>query len=193
MAIALMMVKDFLSQKEMAAIGSVVAESAQFERSLDRFIMNITRLNRAQYDVLVGTRMLGAKIAIFKELGMAKLRSKKRQRQFTQIMDDFTQLNAERVVAVHGMWGPTGGVTNELIDAIFTGRINQSQMPPAVVIHRKGRGRYFKMEAKSLDEIAQGFSDGIHELAKFWDPKMYKRTEQAVEAQSAARKANSGA
>jgi hypothetical protein len=188
-----MMVKDFLSQKEMAAIGSVVAESANLERCLDGYIMKISRLNRAQYDVLVGGKMLGAKIAIFKDLGLLKIKSKKKQKGFSKTMDSLSLRNAERVVAIHGIWAPAGGITSELVEGMFSGKLKPNHLPPGVAIHRKGRGKWFKMEAKHLEDLAQEIVDGMGELTKFWDPKWYRETEKAIEEAAAIRKAKRAA
>lgn len=193
MPIAQMMVKDFLSQKEMAAIGSVVAESAQLERSLDGHIMKITKLHQAQYEVLMGGKMLGAKIAVFKELGLLKIKSEKRRKAFIKIMDNFTHLSSERVVAVHGRWIPTGGVTSELVEGMFSGRLKPGHLPPGIAIHKRGKDKWFKLEAKHLDDLAEELVDGMMRLTKFWDPKWYRETEKAIEEAAAIRRAKRAA
>jgi hypothetical protein len=186
MPLARMQVRDFLSQQEMAAIGSVVAES-QLENNLDSGIRYLTKLSTDQYDIVVGTRMLGAKIVIFKELGLLKLKSKKKRKEFSLIMDRLAELNSERAIVVHGIWMPAGGVTADLVDGMFSGRLKRKDMPPGMAIHKKGRARYFKFESKHLETLAQELTDGIHDLAKFWDPKWYKETEKKTAAAAAAR------
>jgi hypothetical protein len=188
-----MQVSDCLSQKEMAAIGSVVAESAQLEMNLDSGIRYLTKLKREQYYILVGTRMLGAKIAIYKDLGLLKLKSKQKQKKFTKIMDKLAVLNSERASVVHGIWMPAGGVTSELVDAMFSGRLKRSDMPPGMAIHKKGRGKFFKIESTHLETLAQELTDGIHDLVRFWNPKGYKQLEMKVEAEAAISKAKRAA
>jgi len=190
MALKRMMTKDFLSQKEMAAIGSVVAESAQLEASLDWLILKLTKLSLAQYEIVVGSRMLGAKISLFKDLGLLKLKSKKRQKAFSKIMDKFSSLNAERVIVVHGLWRPAGGVTSAMLEEMMSGRLKAVDLPPGEAIHRKGRGKFLKVQSQRLNDLAKGFTEGMHDLTKFWEPKWYKERELALEKTKALRKAN---
>jgi hypothetical protein len=173
-------VNDFLTQSEMAAIGSVVAESAQLENVLEGFIIGMTKLSQAQYDILVGARMMGAKIAIVKDLGLLKLKSEKRKKAFTKVMDKLARLNVDRVGVVHGLWRPEGGVTFELVDGAMSGRITRDQVPPGIAYHRKGRGKWFKMEAKDLDGLAQELTDSISELIKVWDPRYFRQMEKEI-------------
>jgi hypothetical protein len=177
--ISRLQVKDFLTEKEMAAIGSVVAESAHLENVLEAFIIQMTKLSQAQYDILIGAKMMGAKIAIVKDLGLLKLKSEKRRKAFTKVMDSLARLNADRVGVVHGLWRPEGGVTFELVDGAMTGRITRDQVPPGIAYHKKGK-KWFKMEAKDLDGLAQDLTDTISELIKVWDPRYFRQMEKEI-------------
>lgn len=100
-----------MTDKDLAALGSVVAESAHLESTLDLIILLITRMGESEYEVFMRGKMIGAKLEIVKELGVLKLRSKKRQRAWMQLIDGLKSLNSDRVIAVHGLWGPAGGYT----------------------------------------------------------------------------------
>jgi hypothetical protein len=161
------MASDFLLSAEMSALGAVVAESAHLEDTLDRIIMGITHLKRRQYVALMSGRMFGAKLAILKELGLLKLRSKENKKAvFSELMDQLSALNGERTIAVHGLWGPTGG-TLSMLKARVSGKWTAANLPTGEAVHVKGK-KESKIKAERLTALATTIAEGRFKLFCFW-------------------------
>ena len=150
---------NWLTDDERAALGSVVVESADLESRVDLILLHLTNLNYTAYEVLMGGRMLGAKLEALKIIGLAKLRSEKRKRAFAAIMGNLTSLNSQRTIAVHGSWGPEDGVPlNQLIEIAIGKR-----PVVATASHKKG-----VLKAAKLDLLSKKLSEGNKALYAYW-------------------------
>jgi hypothetical protein len=153
---------QFLNFKQRAALGAVVSECATLESTLDMMISAMTKLGEVELDILIGGAMLGRKIDILKDLGILKLKSKKKKNKFAHIMGSLSSLNSDRVTIVHGAWSPPGGKMP--LSWLATG-IPQSVNAEAV--HRKyGKTKTFK--AEKLDETAAAIDTCHSDLWNFW-------------------------
>jgi hypothetical protein len=151
----------WLTDDERAALGSVVVESANLEATVDLVLLHLTNLTHTAYEVLMGGRMLGAKLDALRVIGLAKLRSKKRKKAFTAIMDNLAHLNSQRTIAVHGIWGPDegGGVAlNQLLGFALGKRPGQ-----ATASHRKG-----VLKAAKLGSLSKKLNEGNSALFAYW-------------------------
>jgi hypothetical protein len=147
-----------LTDAERAALGSVVAESANLESSVDFILLHLTNLTHTAYDAMMGGKMLGAKLDVLKAIGLAKLRSKKRKKTFNDLMGKLTSLNGQRTIAVHGIWGPEGhNALRWLVD------IAQGKKLPAAAKHKKGI-----LQAAKLETLAKKLSEENSALWSYW-------------------------
>ena len=97
----------FLSEDQLAAIGSIAVESSYLESSIDEIICRIAHFDDDLASVFMPNAMMGHKITIIKSLAARSLKTKKKKlSQFTQLMEKVASINSERVAAVHGLWEP---------------------------------------------------------------------------------------
>jgi hypothetical protein len=108
-----------------------------------------------------------------KELGLLKLKSKKKQQAFTFLINNLSSLNAERNTAVHGRWGPEGGITLSMLSALFE-RKTLKKLGEAT--HKKGRGKVLKLKAQRLKDLALRIDQGNHDLYRFWKDNRLKQS-----------------
>jgi hypothetical protein len=156
-----------LSEKQLAALGSLVVESAFLESLVDDLIQELSRLRDEQYALFTSRAMLAAKLDLLLQLGTMRLRSKRRQTKFSAIIIDLKTLNTERTTAVHGIWEPiydkgTSDVfmTMSLIPIIVPRKVG------ARARHARG-GKVSGLSAERLDIVAQKISDGAQALRNF--------------------------
>lgn len=98
--------KLLLEQEELASLGSVAAESAYLESTVDEGIKVIANLSDAQYEIFTAKTMLGTKLEMLHALGDLRIRAKNRKRRFGAIISKLKHLNQERSLAIHGLWEP---------------------------------------------------------------------------------------
>ena len=93
-----------LTEKQLAAIGSVAVESANLEHLLDLILCRLFRLTSQEAMSVFDKAMLQRKIELVSDFGKRRLRSNKRRREFDQIMVDVNNLNGSRISLIHGIW-----------------------------------------------------------------------------------------
>jgi hypothetical protein len=145
-----------LTRGQLEALGLLVGEFARLEATLDMLIMHLARLSTEQYVAFMQGKMLGAKLTTLKEIGLQKLRSRKRKAVFRGLIDDLASLNGERTVAVHGLWQPKGGLTLALLMKGFNTAESEA-------VHRKG-----KLTAERLVEVVTSLDEAHSRLYSFW-------------------------
>lgn len=96
-----------LHTTQLAALGSVVAESAYLERLIEVIISLLANVDQGTREIFLHRAMIGAKIDLMAELAKRKLKTKKRKVQFENIVSNINRCNEQRIVAVHGIWWPT--------------------------------------------------------------------------------------
>lgn len=96
--------KSVLTTEQLAAIGSIAVESAYLEDFVDFMIAWLAGLPDEQLSILIPRAMLDGKLDILRNLGIIKLRSKRRKEEFQQIIAKLKELNSQRNIAVHGNW-----------------------------------------------------------------------------------------
>jgi hypothetical protein len=152
-------VRDFLNEKERAALGEVAAESAQLESTTETMLKIVLKLTDAEYDAIIGGKMFGAKLDILKEVGLCRLRGKKRKKhkqQFIVLMDHLKSLVGQRNIAIHGNWGPEGGFTLATLATLMDG----TYVPrPAAAIHKKGK-KTSTLKVARLEHLAAELNEG---------------------------------
>jgi hypothetical protein len=145
-----------LSKEQQAALGVVVGEFARLDGTLDMLIGHLAGLGGPQYAVLMRGKMLGAKLEIFKEIGLLKLKSKSKKAVFTALLEELANLNGERTVAVHGLWQPKGGFTLAMLVRGFDTKESEA-------VHKKG-----KLSAQRLSDIVENLDSAHTRLFTFW-------------------------
>lgn len=100
--------KVVLDDPQRAALGAVVAESSYLEAQIEMWLARLARIRPEDLEILVPrSAMLGTKINILSKLGEKRLRSKKKQKEFHDIVHRITNHNTERRNSVHGTWWHT--------------------------------------------------------------------------------------
>lgn len=149
------MIKMLLSDAQRAALGTIVAESASLEATLDVIICSLTGLSEAQFRILVGGQMFGRKIELAKDLALLRLKSKAKINRLTDLFSRLASLNSERNIVVHGTWGTKEG-------GVHLSWLFGKQQPLAEDIHAVLKKKGTKLQTVSstkLDEIATKLSD----------------------------------
>jgi hypothetical protein len=73
---------------QFAAIGRIAVESAYLEELVEFVIREITRLSSGQMTAVFPGVMLSSKLDILRDLGVLKLRSKKKKDEFIKLIGD---------------------------------------------------------------------------------------------------------
>lgn len=169
-----------LTTAQLIALGRVVAESSKTEAWVN-FILNVlTRLNLFEFDLLIHRLKHHEKLQALKALGLKKLRSKKKQAKFSQIIDRLSNLNTDRNIAVHGQWEPIGGPT---LGESLGGFGPDHELRPAHAVNRKGKGKTTNLSAKRLEDLADNIATHCEELVGFWTTNwLTSRQKEAIEA-----------
>lgn len=154
----ILMSQTILSQEQLAALGTVVAESTYLETFVDLMIGALTGLKEDKRRLLLDKAMLQAKLEILAELGAMKLKSKRRKKTFAKLIAELKANNAERVTAVHGIWLPniTADALPEQLKQLLT---------PGSAVARHPRGP--RMSATTLTKLAEKISNGKWDLVDF--------------------------
>lgn len=97
-----------LTDKHYAAIGKVVTQSAGLEILLEFYLAELLGLSDKKTQSLLKGAMLERKLSLVGELGLENLRQngadEKIIAKFKKLIAEMSDQNANRVVAVHGMW-----------------------------------------------------------------------------------------
>ncbi len=155
-----MIIEMILSERERAALGSVVGTFAGLEQDVDVFICAVTELSFDQYRLLLGDRMLAWKLEKLKDMGTSKLRSAAKRRDFGELVDRISSLNGERVAAVHGVWRPEGGFTLAFIAGLGAPK-------PAEAIHTRRSGKEQRIRGERLEHLARDTENARGALLQF--------------------------
>jgi hypothetical protein len=151
--------KDILTKEQLAALGEIAVESAHLEGTVDRMIRVVLRIEPDEFDILIGSRMLGRKIDVLKTCGLVRLAGKKRKRRryrFTVLMDRIKQLISQRAIAIHGDWGPEGGIS--------LGDLMAGKWVPGTA---EAKLKKSAMKSGELEKLADAFNEADIELWKF--------------------------
>jgi hypothetical protein len=167
-----------LSNEQLAALGEIAAESAHLESAVDLMIQVVLKISPEEFDVLINNRMLGAKVDVLKTCGAIRLAGKKRKKrrnQFTALMDHIKFLISQRAIAIHGIWGPEGGMKLGDLVAFWAGA---GSAGAAEAKHKKGA-----MKAAQLEKLAEQFNQAVSDLWAFarnnW---LFRRVKKKAEA-----------
>ena len=174
------MIELLLTPEQRAALGSIVAESASLEATLDVIICSLTGLSEAQFRILAGSQMFGRKLELAKDLALLKLKSKAKISRLTDLFSRLASLNSERNTVVHGTWGTKEG-------GVRLSWLTSMQQPPAQDVHAVLKKRGPKLQTVSstkLEQIATKLSDAHSELFNFLmdefvQPKVHRSLRRA--------------
>ena len=168
MALLGRMSKQVLDDAELAALGSVVVESTFAEALLDTIISHMSRLDKDELVLFLRGAMMQTKLELMADLGKLKLRSPKRKAAFAKIVSRLKHLNADRVIAVHGVWeraikfnAAKGGGMVTLASFADPSNI---EFGPSEAIHPRGG----KISARRLDSLATQISETYWDLYEFY-------------------------
>jgi hypothetical protein len=150
-----------LKPEQLAALGSVVAESTYLESLVDSMIGYLAKLTDKQRNILLNKAMLNAKLEILAELGAMRLKSTRRKKVFSKIISELKSNNSERIIAVHGVWTPV--LTRPAPTAPTRLADLLAPMGEAEATHSRGS----KMTAGNLDKLAEKISKGFWDLSEF--------------------------
>lgn len=160
------MSQTVLTTEQLAAIGSIAVESAYLEDIVETLIYKLSGLTRKKGEIFLEKFMLDSKLNLLKELGMIKLKSKKRKLVLSELIGEIKQANSDRTLAIHGFWIP-GKIT---LASIAKGELEQDAKAVRSNSRRQG-----SLSAHKLADIAKRVSDGRYELfvffQKFLSPK----------------------
>jgi hypothetical protein len=164
-----MLFNNPLTIHQRAALGSVVMECAHLEDQLDLMIGHLFRLSPEQLDILLGAAMLNRKLDVMRQIRKMKIKPKKRLARLIAVLDKLSNLNADRVTVVHGVWGPPGGLYQ--LNWIMRGGIPPGT--PTEARHKKsGKVRTFR--AEDLDATAKALADCNSDLNHWWSRDIIK-------------------
>lgn len=150
----------YCDEKLLAAIGSIVLESAYLERYIETMLYRLTRLSRPLGHPLIEKGMMDAKLEALKEICRSKLaRRPKHFAELSDIISDLRQNNTDRSIAVHGVWTPE--VTYK------PGLFGEAVFGPPRASKRKGHQGDAIMTAARAMELAKDISDGHSALHAF--------------------------
>ena len=146
-----------LKPEQLAALGSVVAESTYVEMLVDGMICRLAKLKPQQFSAFLGGAMLQRKLEVLEQLGEPHIKSARRKAAFKKLMLELRDGNTERTKAVHGVW-------------LFAIEGNTLKLDKAEATHTR-RG---KIAARDLEQLANRISNGFWALSDF-DAKVWQR------------------
>lgn len=156
----LMQSRRVLTEKQLAAIGSVAVESSYLESLIEGLIGQLSGLRPEVLKVFSGNAaMMGGKIEILGKLGTLKLRSKKRKHEWAKIISELKEANTERAIAIHGIWEriePTNELRHLLLGFAPTGE--------AQAIHKNAP----ILPAARIDKLATRINSAYDRLWAFY-------------------------
>jgi hypothetical protein len=145
--------QQILTEEQLAALGSVVAESTYLESLVDIVIGRLAHLTKPQRVALLRKAMFQSKLEIMAELAEAKLKSVSRKKKFAVIVSRLKAANSTRVNAVHGIWWHTSTP------------LTIAQRGEAIALHP--RSGQTKLAASNLMKVAEEISD-VHNALFFF-------------------------
>lgn len=158
--------RQILKPDQLAALGSVVAESTYLESLVDSMIGHLARLTESQRNIILKRAMLHVKLEVLRELGDLKLKSAPRKSDFLKLISRLMAHNDERVTAVHGVWTP---IVREWRPGF---KLSDFLVPSGDAEARHSRGT---ITASRLDKLAEKISNGFWDLSDF-NTKVWLRT-----------------
>jgi len=120
--------------------------------------MIVLQFKEVDFDAIVGPMTLSTRLDVLKKVGLARIKSKKRAKEFSKLMDHLKDCVGQRNTAIHGLWGPEGQMKLGDLMMILTGY----DKPKAV--EAKNKNRVFK--AAKLEQLAKDLDEGG---TKLWD------------------------
>jgi len=153
-----------LTQAQLAAIGEIAVESAYLDGMVDFLIAQILNISEEKYYVVSNGVMLGTKLDILRNLGLIRLRSKKRKLEWENIVSQVKHLNSQRTIAIHGYWQSKHG--RKLSDLNKETWILPSGEAQAV--HKRGKKKPSILDAQNLQKLAYDIHDNRNKLMIFY-------------------------
>jgi hypothetical protein len=164
------MSKDLLTPYQLAALGSVVVESADLENKLNMMLQDLTGLSDAHLRIMNRGSMLQQKLEAVEKLGEQKFTAKSSKARLKNAITYLKQRNTERTIIVHGVWRPGGGG-----GALAQLAAYQSGQPLALEAVLYKNNATFK--ASELDKLALKIQIATGDL---WELFMEKRAKPAA-------------
>lgn len=178
----LMLSVMFCNRELLAAIGSIAAESTYLEQTVEDAITRLSGLPSDGVSCIMPT-MIGGKLDLLLHLGKARLRTKSRRQQFSDLMSHIKNSNTERILAVHGVWEPQND------SGQHPGIINALRYPTTFKMVATKAAKGAKGSAK-LDEdrawkVAMAIAEGHGKLRDFtqeaWPRKFLEPLAKSVQ------------
>jgi hypothetical protein len=151
-------IRNILTEKQLAILGEVASASAQLESTAGFMIMIVLNFTTDDSDAVVGPMSLSTRLDVLKKVGLPRIRTKKRAKEFSKLIDHLKDCVTQRNIAIHGVWGPEGQMTISALMSIMAGH----EKPKAV--EAKNKNRTFK--AAKLEQLAKDLDEGG---TKLWD------------------------
>ncbi|HTE14915.1 MAG TPA: hypothetical protein VK642_07535 [Burkholderiales bacterium] len=155
-----------LTKDQLAALGSIAAESTYLENLVDVVVSDVSGLNDEKLKIMIPSIMMQGKLEILKEFGLLKLKSKKLKINFSILIGELKHTNSERNQAIHGYWIDPQRGTGGLISSAMGNSI-QSQIGDAVAIQLRHK-KTPALSSKRLEAIAVEIAATRTKLFKFW-------------------------
>jgi hypothetical protein len=169
-------IRNILTEKQLAVLGEVACASAQLESTTGFMLMLVLQFNAVDQDAIVGPMTISTRLDVLKKVGATRIKSKKRAKEFSKLMDHLKDCVGQRNIAIHGLWGPEGEMKLGDLMMIMTGQ----EKPKAV--EAKNKNRVFK--AAKLEQLANELDEGgtkLWDIAKAtWLKKRIKADRKAV-------------
>jgi hypothetical protein len=168
----------FMSQKQKAALGSVVAGCTQLESTINLGIIIWSKLDQKLFNSLVRDLSFGNKLDLLEDTSATKFKSKKAKKRMESFVAEAKQINKLRNLSVHGEWSPPGGwKLSMLADGL-----------PERPLEARSHTQKQVLKSETLHKLADRFekanADLYDILREFWIKPVVRK-----EAQQEARKA----
>jgi hypothetical protein len=157
-------IKDLLNKDEREALGEVAVEAAQLDITLEITLRFLLQFSYKEYKKVIGTKMLSPKLDVLDVVGWSRLggkRKKRHRKQLKDLISDLRLLVQERNTAIHGVWGPQGGLSEADLKAIEDG----SFKPRAAEAINQSDGKILK--TSRLGELAAELREVTKRLEEF--------------------------
>ena len=150
------MATQILNEKQFAALGEVAAESAELESTIGLMIMLVLKFTDADRDAIITPMNISIRLEVLKKVGLPRIRSKKRKKEFLDLSDRLKDLLGKRNIAIHGCWTPVGDLKLGELMAIMAGLSK-----PAAVEAKNKKGVF---KAERLAQLAKELREGRSQL-----------------------------
>jgi len=160
-------VSHFLTQEELATIGSVVVESANLEYAVEIFICRLLNLTPRHRTTFLARGMFDGKLQTLENVAQMQLADKEEcLAQLKTLISEMKANNSERTLVVHGIWinidasGSSGLLSLKWLDEPMAEKVVKPIGDPRTLTMTKARALVEKLKVSQNSLMAM--------YAKIW-------------------------